>query len=320
MKKIKMISLMVALILVLTVVPISASAANTNYTMDDISSKQIFAKKTFAQEMDTKLALQMENGNIKEFDEDKINTLREQYSFATTDIEKKHYSDELGKYGVYVFNEYIAEESNGFSDVILVANEVAPSATPNAMIGSFPSSDSSDVTLNTPTVFYDSIVKEWTVTCGGEWKNNNCKPTAYIGTYVGDADAFGVGYTNIQYSYNTYVKSAYAYIADENGNNRVTTSNRSDGDGSQGFGFRLQDKMLNGLYIGYRWYGSCTYDLYFSYYCCIITGYYIHTYSSAEIGSISFGIQDKTAGVEATIENTSKSFSAYSSDLKWGNW
>ena len=42
-----MISLMVALILVLTVVPISASAANTNYTMDDISSKQIFAKKNF---------------------------------------------------------------------------------------------------------------------------------------------------------------------------------------------------------------------------------------------------------------------------------
>lgn len=38
---------MVALILVLTVVPISASAANTNYTMDDISSKQIFAKKNF---------------------------------------------------------------------------------------------------------------------------------------------------------------------------------------------------------------------------------------------------------------------------------
>ena len=323
--KIKVCSLIIAIIIILCALPISASATASNVSIEKTLSNQVVAKTTFAQEMDAKIASRIENGDIKNFDENEVNHLKEQYTFATSKEEKAFYSSELEKFGIYIFNEYIDDDSNGFSDVTLISPYDDSNASINSLIGSFPTSSSSDVTVTIPTVFYDSVVKEWTVTCGGQWKNNNYKPYFGIGKYIGDSDAFGVGYTHIQSSYSTCVKSAYAYIADQNGGNRITTTNRSDGDGANGFGFRLPDQLKTNpdesvMYIGYKWYGSCTYDTYFSYYGCLITGYYIHTYSNAEIDTISFGISDNIAGVNASISNSSKSFSAYSSDLKWGNW
>lgn len=34
-------------------------------------------------------------------------------------------------------------------------------------------SSSSDVTVSTPTIYYNAYNKTWTVTCGGYWKNMN---------------------------------------------------------------------------------------------------------------------------------------------------
>ncbi len=86
---------------------------------------------------------------------------------------------------------------------------------------------------------------------------------------------------------------------------------------------RIQDKLKSSslvsslnLYVGYKWYACVKYDSDFASYACVATGYYIHTYSNAEITNISFGVSGKTGGVNIVIENSSKSFVAYSSDLK----
>lgn len=159
------------------------------------------------------------------------------------------------------------------------------------------------------------------MTCGGQWKNDNWRP--YLpGTTgnLGNVDAFGVGYTNIKTSYNSYVMRSCGYLTDQNGNNMISTDNRSDGDGSMGFGFRLQDKVVylpvlgDYVYRGYQWYGSCTYDGRFSTYSGIATAYYTHTYSTATINSVKFGVEGKLGGVEVDISNKEVAFTAYSSD------
>lgn len=53
-------------------------------------------------------------------------------------------------------------------------------------------------------------------------------------------------------------------------------------------------------------------------YPCIATAYYIHTYESAEITSVKFGIDGQIAGISIEINNSSKSFTAFSNDLKFG--
>lgn len=101
--------------------------------------------------------------------------------------------------------------------------------------------------------------------------------------------------------------SASAYMTDVNSNYRASTSNRSDGDGSKGFGFRIQDHWKSGYYVGHKWSGLCTYDRWFGNYNGVATAYYIHTYDSASLESVDFGFDGKTAGISATITNSVKS-------------
>ncbi len=307
MKKIRLISLMTTFLVMLFSMPLSSNALEMQF--EQIAQEQIDAKTNFSIKMDEKFALDLKAGDIKGFDENETNKLKEQYSFATTQAEKDEISSELAKYGIYAF------DSSNDSTI-----------SPNAMVGVFPSSGSGDVTLNAPELFYESLDKTWTLTCSGTWKNDNCYPSFGIGSYVGDEDAFGVGITNIQSTYSSYVTNAYAYIEDEMGLIRKSTYNRSDGNGANGFGFRLQDELQTPpsgsgrVYVGYKWYGSCTYDYSFSSYACIATGYYVHTYSSAEISKIELGISGKTAGFSVEISNQSKSFTAFSVDKKLGIW
>lgn len=155
----------------------------------------------------------------------------------------------------------------------------------------------------------------WSVTCGGHWKNNEYGDSA---GNVGGADGFGVGYTNSSNKYSSKVMSASAYMTDVNSNYRASTSNRSDGDGSKGFGFRIQDHWKSGYYVGHKWSGLCTYDRWFGNYNGVATAYYIHTYDSASLESVSFGFDGKTAGISATITNSVKSFTAFSADKSFG--
>lgn len=175
--------------------------------------------------------------------------------------------------------------------------------------------DSGDVALDTPTIYYESWSKNWSVTCGGHWKNNEYGDS--VGN-VGGADGFGVGYTNSSNKYSSKVMSASAYMTDVNSNYRASTSNRSDGDGSKGFGFRIQDHWKSGYYVGHKWSGLCTYDRWFGNYNGVATAYYIHTYDSASLESVSFGFDGKTAGISADITNSVKSFTAFSADKSFG--
>lgn len=105
------------------------------------------------------------------------------------------------------------------------------------------------------------------------------------------------------------------------GSQKVTTNNRSDGDGSLGFGFRLQDRQLSTptftTYIGHIWYGACTYDEQFASFDAVATGFYTHTYSSATITDVTFGVQGKNAGVNVVLSDMKKGFTGYGADTKF---
>ena len=85
-----------------------------------------------------------------------------------------------------------------------------------------------------------------------------------------------------------------------------------------GFGFRLQDKQFSTptftTYVGYIWYGACTYDSQYASFDAVATSYYTHTYSTATINGVSFGVQGKSAGVTVDVSKQSKSFTGYSID------
>lgn len=257
------------------------------------------SKTTFAAEMEAKHDANLKNGKIKRGTIAEIDNLMMQSTFATGS-EKEKINQQLETLGVY---------------------EYAPSSsTSNAIV---PFSTSGDVTLTTPTVFYESWENTWTVTCGGNWRNSNWNEQLFLGN-VGGSDAFGVGFTNTTKPYKSYVIRSSAYITNQSNTKSSSTTNRSDGDGSKGFGFRLQDSIISinaGSsydYIGYRWYGSSTYDFWFGNYSGVATGYYIHTWSSAQITGIKFGVDGKSAGIEVTISSGDKSFTAYSNDKTFG--
>ena len=130
-----------------------------------------------------------------------------------TPEEKAAINAELETYGVYEFEAPVIESASTCA------------------------TDSGDVALDTPTIYYESWSKNWSVTCGGHWKNNEYGDS--VGN-VGGADGFGVGYTNSSNKYSSKVMSASAYMTDVNSNYRASTSNRSDGDGSKGFGLEYK--------------------------------------------------------------------------------
>lgn len=292
----KVISIVLTLVLLLSM-SVSAVAAENSFD-SEVDTVSIYLNSTekmsFANKMDAIYADALSNGEIKSGTREELDTLMEKATFATTEVEKENIRQELAQYGVYMYDSPVIAQ---------------------------PRSGTGDVTMATPIVFYESWEKTWTVTCGGNWKNTNWAEQILVGDVGGD-EAFGVGYTNSSNTYKSSVVRASAYITDSANNKMVSTSNRSDGDGSKGFGFRLQDYIYNtsttSEYVGYKWYGTCTYDADFGTYNGVATAYYVHTYSKAEISGVSFGIEGKTAGVSVDISSKSYSFTAYSNDKTFG--
>ena len=126
-------------------------------------------------------------------------------------------------------------------------------------------------------------------------------------------------------TYGTYVMSSSAMLNNGLSGSQylyVSTTNRSDGNGQNGFGFQLQDYVTTVefdvgsfplTYVGYRWYGCCTYDANFAHYTGNATSYYAHTWRSADISNISLGVSTETLGIDITFSNNDYSFAAYSS-------
>ena len=261
------------------------------------------AKKQFASEMNIKYTQELAAGNIKSASSDEINDLILQCS-AADDEERNILIKELEKYGVYRLEPTERIERNS-------AQSVKP--------------ESADVTVEEPLIFLFPWNNYWAVSCGGHW-NNNKWHTSSLGTDVGDADAFGVSFTNISGQYRSIVTNSSAWITDENEEKKTTTTNRSDGngDGSLGFGFRMQDYMYNKswiaddkAYVGYKWSGCVTYDDWFGSYNFTATVYYVHTYDKAIINSIEFGVLGGQAGLNIQIQNVSQSFKALSNNTRF---
>lgn len=219
--------------------------------------------------------------------------------------EREAIFDQLEKYGVYEYEGIVLD-------------------TPS------PQSENKDVKMSVPIVAYDALERTWSVTCGGYWTNTEYLEEAVfqLGD-VGGADGFGVGYTQTN-EYDSYVVRTSASLSNRGSGNTYDseiTYNRSDGDGSKGFGFRMQDYLYLNMstpaiesldYMGKEWHGTCTYDSNFGTFSGLATGYYIHTYDECEISSITFGVTGKVAGISFEVTQENKSFPAYSTDKKFG--
>lgn len=291
----KLLAIALSFVFLLVFVPsVSAKAANMQVTAPSaalLASPE--SKAAFAENMEILYNRSLAEGNILPLDQAEVDRLMEEAVYAQGD-ELDEIRESLAAYGVYMYNT--------------PASDVAVA-----------SSDNSDVYMSAPTLYFTAQEYTWTVTCGGNWRNDNWDSTSSVGN-IGNKDGFGVGYTNCTGAYNSSVVRSYASIKDQNNSNAKVTSNRSTGDGSKGFGFELQDSAIAGgsprLYVGYRWYGSCTYSAGFTSMGGIATAYYIHTYSTAEIQSVTFGVTGNEAGVQTEIRNVAYSFTAYSSDTR----
>ncbi len=242
-------------------------------------------KLEFASRMDEAYAQSRMNNTAKTPTREVVDALLLRVSIASP-AEQAAINEELAAYGVYKYDSPVIER-------------------PTMRTGS------GDVDIATPTVYYEAWSTYWTVTCGGGW--NNREYGDLFGDVGGD-DGFGVGYTNVGGSYQSHVVSASAYLTDEYEENYESTSYRSDGDGSKGFGFRLQDSWIGNSYVGHKWSGLCTYDSWFGSYNGIATAYYIHTYDTTSLTGVTFGIEGRTAGISADIEFGDDSFTAFSND------
>lgn len=296
----KVLGIIFAIVFVLSNTSVISAAAITD-TSSSVETASIYmdaeGKLSFVEKVDKRTNEALANGEIITDNRETVSDLIRDVTFAT-DSEKGELEKELETYGVYIYNSELDTEAIQ------------------------PRSGSGDVTLQTPIVAYDSILKQFIVTCGGHWNNYNWLHDGVFASY-GGPDAFGVGYTQTGRPYASSVVGASAYITDQKFEYTVSTQNRSDGDGSKGFGFRLQDYLYHTahdefLYIGYKWYGSCTYDLEFARYNGIATAYYVHTWNSTAITDITFGYSDKAAGIQVTLSVVSDSFTAYSSDKRFG--
>lgn len=288
MKKIISKIIVVSLILVNSFT-LSSMAADIEKQSLNYNNASIYMsaedKKGFASRMDALYESTFKSRESYMPEDEEIESLMAEVTCASGN-KKAELLDELGKYGVYLYNN---------------TNEIQPY------------SESGDVVLNKPSIFYSASANTWTVSCSGNWKNDNWDEQSSSGN-IGGADAFGVAYTRAS-NYNTYVKGSSAYIKDKYSNYMKTTSSRSDGDGSKGFGFRMQDyKEGDYTYVGYRWYGSCTYDSNFANFSGIATAYYAHTYSNTNISSISFTAGSSGVGVTIGFTENRNCFKAYSSD------
>lgn len=222
-----------------------------------------------------------------------------------------------------------AEFAMGISDLTvkdLEAYGLYTLETEDALLDIAPMSQSADVFMNTPTIQYNSNNGTWIITGGGYWINDNYKNDMHFSfgdqQNQGSPDAYGVGFTNINdANYYTFLRGT-GYITDGNGWTLETTS-RNDGNSSTGFGYRLQDvikvdEYFSVSYLGKHFASQGIYDSNFVNATGNAASYYIHTWKSCQITSLTLtGKTDKTAGLSVTLSNYAESFTAFSGDKRY---
>lgn len=282
-------------LMVISHVPAHAATDTTAASYSPSVYLNATSKLAFADEMDAVFVSAKQSGEIESAPASEIEALLLRIPLATEE-EKEAINAELETYGVYEYDTPII---------------ISKASTPGL--------DAGNVKMSVPTIYYQAWNNSWSVTCGGNWTNDEWRTQISSGS-VGGLDGFGVYFSNSSLTYKSSVLSASAFITDEDEEYSRSTSNRSDGpsDGAYGFGFQLQDYILNNpttpQYIGYKWSGICTYDNWFGNYNGVATGYYLHTYNKTELSSVSLG----KSGFSASFSGGSDFFKAFSNDKTFG--
>lgn len=292
-------SLLLTFALILSFIPITTYASENKEAdvSDDEASIYLsaFEKTSFQAEKLKKYEKDLSNGEIKNASTEYIESLILRAASSSDNVDGIY--EDLESYGTYLINP----------------------TDSNTLITPMSSADS-DVTINTPSIYYNAYNNTWTVSCGGYWKNNNWSEITALPGNVGGTDGFGVYYTSITQPYKSSVVNVSASLSNADYSRSVSTTNRADGDGALGFGFRIQDYTylidpISVAYVGYRWSGLCNYDTYFGSYGGVATGYYSHTYNSAKIQSVSF---DSSKKVSVSFTNASYGWTGYGNDKRFG--
>lgn len=216
------------------------------------------AKIAFKKSQDAIYRKDTQSGKIQDISEEQLADLIEEFMFSEfwSYDEATAFEDKLASYGIYQFE---------------TTNSVQPNIyMPNTKV-------------LYPKLFYNANDNTWIVACGGY-----CEPKELAVQLVpqdyGEPERFGVHFTKTAGTYDAYVLSVTANITDQDEKEMAETTNRSDGDGAQGFMFELQDYTYkDGIldseikYVGYRWYGACTYSDGFENYGGNVTAIYQHT-------------------------------------------
>lgn len=205
-------------------------------------------KKEFVKEQDQIYTEKKVNGEILDLSEEEIYSLLEEAMFLISYDEEIY--EKLESCGIYRF-------------------ETMYSLVPNIQ--------NWEIEILEPKLFYDAKYGDWIILCGGYNKDTSWQEQILTDD-IGNREEFGIRFSNIRGSYDSYVREVRAYISDEEKHQQIETCNRLDGDGANGIGFELQDYIyMDGLetnYVGYRWYGSCTYASGFENYDAEVTVYY----------------------------------------------
>ena len=218
------------------------------------------SKVSFKASKDVEYQRGKEAGKIQKISDSELDDLLEKFMFSENWAydEKEEFINKLAAYGIYEFETTNSKQP----DIYMPYTKVMY-----------------------PQLFYNANDGTWIVTCGGYCDGNGDGLTKQIlPGNVGDVEIFGVRFTETTGNYDSLVLRAVANITDQGETERVETQNRSDGDSEKGFTFELQDyiyddSLFDGKenYVGYRWYGACTYGPGFENYGGNITAVYQHT-------------------------------------------
>lgn len=179
-------------------------------------------------------------------------------------------------------------------------------------------SQPSNVTLNNAAIMYNGGTGQWWVGGGGYWNSDAAWYADSNGTgNVGGYDGIGVKLYNTSGTYNTQVIESYAYISNGMGFSGYVY-NPSISDGRQGAFFEYQDETAyhpdgynSRCYMGRHFSCTIKYNSNFTNFNGYARTAYAHTWSSADISSIGFGLSS-SPNFSISFSSSSDKFTCYS--------
>lgn len=288
---------MLVLSFISTLIPTSVSAKGTENAYEmavseiEINSEELLAIADQYKDVETLVGEEADAHNVKIDDI----LLNEEMSEEI----KREYLSELGVYCCYNYEE----------------TQLA-------------SSSSGDVTLNRPTIYYDSFTKEYVITGTGKWNAHTYETPSWSWWYpsvgdtsnIGGTDAIGISLSNTSGSTSGLaLNSGYGYFYNGTAT-KMSTTLTSEND-IYGGGYSVQDFIKYTKVVNYILYCDVTYyynaynmkcvlryDADFAKYSGSAKLFYSHTWSNTSITGISL---NKT-GASLSWSNSSNRWAAYS--------